>query len=41
MLAKALGETLAATIIDLRRAEVERFAGATPEEIVAAARWRY
>ena len=41
VLAKALGETLAATIIDLRRAEVERFAGATPEEIVAAARWRY
>jgi glutamine synthetase len=41
VLTKALGETLAATIVDLRRAEVARFAGASPDEIVAAARWRY
>src|SRR5262249_51628921 len=41
VLGKALGETLAGTIVDLRRAEVARFAEATPEEIVAAARWKY
>jgi glutamine synthetase len=41
VLTKALGETLAATIVDLRRAEAARFADATPEQIVAAARWRY
>ena len=41
VLGKALGEQLAATIVDLRRAEIARFAGATPDEIVAAARWRY
>lgn len=41
VLTKALGETLAATIVDLRRAEAAQFADATPEEIVAAARWRY
>jgi glutamine synthetase len=41
VLTKALGETLAATIVDLRRADVARFADATPEEIVAAARWKY
>jgi glutamine synthetase len=41
VLTTALGETLAATIVDLRRAEVARFADATPEDIVAAARWRY
>jgi glutamine synthetase len=41
LLAKALGEALAATIVDLRRAEVARFTDATPEEIVAAARWKY
>jgi glutamine synthetase len=41
VLGKALGETLAATIVDLRRAEVARFADATPEEIVAAVRWKF
>jgi glutamine synthetase len=41
VLTKALGETLAGTIVDLRRAEVARFADASPDEIVAAARWKY
>lgn len=41
VLVKALGETLAATIVDLRRAEATRFADATPDEIAAAARWKY
>jgi len=41
VLTEALGETLAATVVDLRRAEVARFVDATPEQIVAAARWTY
>ncbi len=41
VLMSAFGKALAETIIDLRRAEVARFADATPEDIVAAARWRY
>lgn len=41
VLTAALGETLAATLVDLRRAEIARFADATPAEIVAAARWKY
>ena len=41
MLASALGEQLADTVALIRRAELERFAGSTPEEIVAATRWRH
>ena len=41
VLATALGAELATTIVDLRRAEVERFAAASPDEITAAARWKY
>ena len=41
VLQTALGEPLTATIVDLRRAEVTRFADATPEDVVAAARWQY
>lgn len=41
VLTTAFGPALAATIVDLRRAEIARFADATPEEIVTAARWRY
>ncbi len=41
VLQTAFGEPLTATIVDLRRAEVARFADATPEEIVTAARWQY
>lgn len=41
VLAAALGPELTSTIVDLRRAEVERFADASPEDVVAAARWKY
>jgi glutamine synthetase len=41
VLAAALGPELAATIVDLRRAEVDRFADASPEDLAAAARWKY
>lgn len=41
VLASAFGTALAATIVDLRRAEIARFTDATPDEIVAAARWKY
>ncbi len=41
VLPTALGEPLTATIVDLRRAEVARFADATPEDVVTAARWQY
>ena len=36
---EAFGEPLATTLVDLRKAEVERFAMATPEEVAAALRW--
>ncbi len=41
VLATALGPELSTTIVDLRRAEVERFADSSAEDIVAAARWKY
>jgi glutamine synthetase len=41
VLAAALGADLTATIVDLRRAEIARSADATPEQIVAVARWKY
>jgi glutamine synthetase len=41
VLTKAFGTELAETIVDLRRAEVDRFRDATPDEVVAAARWKY
>jgi glutamine synthetase len=41
VLAAAFGPDLATTIVDLRRAEVDRFAGASPEDIATAARWKY
>ncbi|HSV66179.1 MAG TPA: glutamine synthetase family protein [Mycobacteriales bacterium] len=37
----ALGERLYESFVDVRRAEVALFAGATPEAVVAATRWRY
>ncbi|WP_340687690.1 glutamine synthetase family protein [Amycolatopsis coloradensis] len=40
-LTAAFGAPLATTIVDLRRAEIERFALATPEEITEAQRWRH
>jgi glutamine synthetase len=41
VLTGAYGEALAATLVDLRRAEIARFANATPEDVVNAARWKY
>ena len=41
VLTEAFGPALAATIVDLRRAEIARYAEASPEEIVTAARWKY
>lgn len=37
----AFGTELAATIVDLRRAEVELTAGMSPEEIAALTRWKH
>jgi glutamine synthetase len=41
VLMTALGKELAETIVDVRRAEAAQFAGAKPEDIAAAARWKY
>jgi glutamine synthetase len=38
---EALGEPLTDTIAAVRRAEIELFRGATPDEVVAASRWRH
>ncbi|MBA2553320.1 MAG: glutamine synthetase [Geodermatophilaceae bacterium] len=40
-LAEALGVELAATIVDLRRADVALMAGKSPDEIVALTRWKH
>ncbi|MCS7478370.1 glutamine synthetase family protein [Umezawaea endophytica] len=37
----ALGRELVATIVDVRRGEVELFADSTPEEVVAVTRWQH
>lgn len=36
---ESFGEPLATTLVDLRKAEIEHFATATPEEVAAALRW--
>ncbi|WP_433608380.1 glutamine synthetase family protein [Prescottella agglutinans] len=41
MLAAAFGTELSATIVDVRRAEIARFADASDEEIAAALRWAF
>lgn len=41
VLAEVLGEELLDTLVTVRRGEIARFAGATPQEVVAATRWRY
>ncbi|GAA4831419.1 type I glutamate--ammonia ligase [Saccharopolyspora rosea] len=41
VLAEAMGPELHDAVLTVRRAEAERFAGATPEELVALTRWRY
>ena len=39
VLAKAFGEELAATIVDVRRGEIAALTGRSPEEVAAALRW--
>lgn len=41
LLREALGEPLYEAVLAVRRAEGEQFADATPEQLVAATRWRY
>ncbi|MGQ0774133.1 MAG: glutamine synthetase [Pseudonocardiales bacterium] len=41
VLTEAFGPELADTVVAVRRAEIERFAGVSPEEIVSASRWVY
>jgi glutamine synthetase len=41
VLAAAFGDDLVTTIVDLRRAEVDRFADRSPDDIAFAARWKY
>jgi glutamine synthetase len=41
VLADALGEPLADTIATVRQAEIDLFASAAPEDVVAATRWRH
>ncbi|MEV7773166.1 glutamine synthetase family protein [Kitasatospora sp. NPDC086791] len=41
VLREALGEPLYQAVLAVRRAEAEQYAAATPEEVAAAARWRY
>jgi glutamine synthetase len=41
VLTEAFGVELAATIVDVRRAEVALFADATPEDVAAAVRWKH
>jgi len=41
VLTEAFGTELAATVVDVRRAEVALFADATPEDVAAAVRWRH
>jgi len=41
VLTEAFGTELAATVVDVRRAEVALFADASPEEVAAAVRWKH
>ncbi|MET9398200.1 glutamine synthetase family protein [Kitasatospora sp. NPDC002965] len=41
VLREALGEPLYEAVLAVRLAESEQYAGATPEQLVAATRWRY
>lgn len=41
VLREALGDSIFASFVDVRRAELALFAESSPEEIVAASRWRY
>ena len=41
LLRQAMGEWLFDAFTAVRRAEIELFAGRSPEQVVAASRWRY
>jgi glutamine synthetase len=41
VLRDALGDAVADTVATVRRGEIELLAGATPEQITAATRWRH
>jgi glutamine synthetase len=41
VLRSAMGDLLYDAFVAVRRAEIAMFAGRTPEEVVAATRWRY
>jgi glutamine synthetase len=41
LLAEAMGEPLYEAVRAVRRAESEQWAGAAPEALIAATRWRY
>jgi glutamine synthetase len=41
VLTEAFGPQLTETVLAVRRAEIDRFADASPEEVVAATRWRH
>jgi glutamine synthetase len=41
LLRRAMGEWLFDALTAVRRAEIELFAGRSPEQVVAASRWRY
>ncbi|MBB5955701.1 glutamine synthetase [Saccharothrix tamanrassetensis] len=41
VLAEAFGAEFAATIADVRRGEIDRFADASPEEVARVTRWRH
>ena len=41
LLREAMGEWLYDAFVAVRRAEIELFSGHTPDQVVAATRWRY
>ncbi len=41
VLTEAFGEEFAATTVGVRRGEIARFAGCSPEEVAALTRWRH
>jgi glutamine synthetase len=41
VLTETFGPELTETILAVRHAEIEKFADASPEEVVAATRWRH
>jgi glutamine synthetase len=41
VLPDCFGAPLATTLMDVRKAEIQRFAGSTPDQITAAYRWAH